>query len=65
METRLHSGIFSQQKPLKSRVPMSIEFTVSNPEFAIMAPVAGKLEMQIIEPTIIIERLKFSSQMAG
>ena len=45
VETRLHSGIFNQQKSLKSRVPMSIEFTVSSPEFAIMAPdAAGKLK---------------------
>ncbi len=38
VESRLHSGIFNQQKPLKSRVSMSLEFTVSRPEFVLMAP---------------------------
>ena len=65
VEAKLHSEIFSQQKALKSRVPMTIEFTVSNPQFAINAPASvGKLKMQIIEPTIIIERLKLSNKMA-
>ena len=65
VESKLHSGIFSQQKALKSRVPMTIEFTVSNPQFAINAPTAaGKFKFEIIEPTLVIQRLKLSSKMA-
>ena len=65
--SRLHSGVLHQPKPLKSQIDMNFEFTLSEPEFFIMAPAltdanAQKYQVKILEAHLIIERLKLSNE---
>ena len=62
-EVPIHSGFFQQPKPLKNRIDFTIEFTKQDDDFCIMADVANKYKIEILEPTLIIERLQLSSKL--
>ena len=65
--SRLHSGVLNQPKPLKSQIDMNFEFTLSEPEFFIMAPAlteqnTQKYQIKILEAHLVIERLLLSKE---
>ena len=62
-ESSINSGFFSQMKPLKNRISLQIEFSKVSTEFALMCAEGSNFKLDIIEPTLIIERLTFSAKL--
>ena len=65
--SKIHSGLINQPKPLKSQIDLNFEFTLSEPEFFIMAPeLTGqntqKYQVKILEAHLVIERLQLSNE---
>ena len=62
-ESSINSGFFSQMKPLKNRISLQIEFSKVATEFALMCADGSNFKLEIIEPTLIIERLSLSAKL--
>ena len=65
--SKIHSGLINQAKPLKSQIDLNFEFTLSHPDFFIMAPeLTGqntqKYRLQILEAHLVIDRLQLSNE---
>ena len=65
--SKLHSGVFNQPKPLKSHIDLTLEFTLADPDFYIMAPALNvqntlKYRVEILEAHLVIKRLKLSNE---
>jgi len=65
--SKIHSGLINQPKPLKSQIDMNFEFTLSQPDFFIMAPEltdqnTQKYQVKILEAHLVIDRLLLSNE---
>ena len=65
--SKIHSGLINQPKPLKSQIDLTLEFTLPDPDFYIMAPALTnqnqqKYRAEILEAHLVIERLKLSNE---